>query len=252
MLCKAKQDLKTGSKEITNCLRRMKTIIVDDEKPAIQLLSAFVKRIPFLHLELATTNAFEALAFMNTQQVDLLLLDIEMPDITGIELVKSLEKPPFIIFTTAYENYAVKGFELDIVDYLVKPIPFDRFLKGINKVQKLVNNQGQVSTPPTENFILIKSDYQTIKILHDDILYIEGLKDYVKIFTETEMMMTRLNLKGIQEKLPAKSFVRIHRSYIASLAKISAFQKSQLTIKQQQLPIGESYREELLQKLGGS
>lgn len=227
----------------------MRTIIIDDEKPAIKILTTFVLKIPFLHLELATTNAFEGLELLNTQKIDLLLLDIEMPDITGLELLKSLDQKPMVIFTTAYENYALQGYDLDIVDYLVKPIPFERFLKGINKAHKLYGLTNNTIEPTKPDHLLLKVEYKTIKIAFDDILYIEGLKDYVKVYTKQKMFLTRLNLKGIEAKLPPTDFLRIHRSYIVSLAKVTSFQKSQLFIDNKDLPVGNAYRNEVVRKL---
>ncbi len=227
----------------------MRTIIIDDEKPAIKILTTFVLKIPFLHLELATTNAFEGLELLNTQKIDLLLLDIEMPDITGLELLKSLDQKPMVIFTTAYENYALQGYDLDIVDYLVKPIPFERFLKGINKAHKLYGLTNNTIEPTKPDHLLLKVEYKTIKIAFDDILYIEGLKDYVKVYTKQKMFLTRLNLKGIEAKLPPTDFLRIHRSYIVSLAKVTSFQKSQLFIDNKDLPVGNAYRDEVVRKL---
>ncbi|MEM7371886.1 MAG: LytTR family DNA-binding domain-containing protein [Bacteroidota bacterium] len=228
----------------------MHTLIIDDEKPAINLLSGFVQRLPFLQLSLATTNAFEGLDILERQNIDLLLLDIEMPDISGIDLVKSLKKPPMVIFTTAYEQYAIQGFELDVVDYLVKPIRFERFLKGVNKARKLFLNHRAGDSPPKDQFLFVKANYQTIRIDFDDILYIEGLKDYVKIYTGKKMVVTRLNLKGIAEKLPEDQFIRIHRSFIVSLSKIAAFQKGNISLGDRQLPVGDTYREALMRRLG--
>jgi len=228
----------------------LKTIILDDESPAIALLSAYVEKVPFLELVLATTNPFEVISLINNQAIDLLLSDIEMPDITGIELLKSIKKPPMVIFTTAYEQYAVQGFDLDIVDYLVKPIPFNRFLKGVNKAQKWQQQNEPVILPTTQPFLYVKADYQTVKIAFEDLLYIEGLKDYVKIYTTTKMVMTRLNLKGIAAKLPRDQFIRVHRSYIAAFAKITAFQKSHIMIGQKEIPVGNTYQAELFKRLG--
>lgn len=227
----------------------MKVIIVDDERPAISILSSFVKKVPFLDLQLATTNAFEAIETINTKGTDVLLSDIQMPDITGIELIQSLEKPPMVIFTTAYEEYALKGYELDIVDYLVKPIRFERFLKAMNKAQRHFKYQDPPIPVPENNFIDIKVDYQTVRIPLDDILYVEGLKDYVKVFTKDKMFLTRLNLKGIESKLPSSQLMRIHRSYIVSMSKITAFNKSQIFIGNTQIPIGNSYQEKIMEKL---
>ena len=233
----------------------MKTIILDDERPAVQILSMFVKKVPFLQLELATTNAFEALEILNNKKIDLLFLDIEMPDITGIELLKALSKPPMLIFTTAYEQYALQGYELDIVDCLVKPIRFSRFLKATNKAQKRYQYEQQSTNflqekKITDDFLFVKADYKTVKIAFDDILYIEGLKDYVKIVTKNKMLLTRLNLKGIEKKLPQTHFIRIHRSYIVAFSKITSFQKSQVTIATKNLPISDTYRDSLLKRLG--
>lgn len=228
----------------------MKTIIIDDEQPAIKILRQFAAKIPFLEVLKATSNPMEVLEIMATQKIDLLLTDIEMPDISGVELVRSLEQKPLIIFTTAYENYALQGYELDIVDYLVKPIRFTRFLKAINKANKLFSLQQQFDNQQTVQYLSIKVEYKTVKIALDDILYIEGLKDYVKIYTTEKMYLTRLNLKGIETKLPSDKFIRIHRSFIIAKAKITTFQKSQISIGEQQFPIGSSYQEKVRQQLG--
>lgn len=216
----------------------MRAIIIDDEEPAIKILTSFAKKIPFLKIELATTDAFEALDFLNNSSIDLIFLDIEMPDITGINFVKSLNEKPQIIFTTAYEEYALKGYDLDITDYLLKPIRFERFLKAVNKANKLSRSS---KVDESQNFISVKSEYKTYKILFEDILYVEGLKDYVKIHTTNKTILTRLNVKGIESKLPADKFIRIHRSFIVSLSKIESYQKAQITIEKKTLPIGKTY-----------
>jgi len=227
----------------------MNTIIIDDEQPAIKILSQFAAKVPFLTVKAATTNPFEALEMLSAQKIDLLLTDIEMPDISGVELVRSLEQKPLIIFTTAYENYALQGYELDIVDYLVKPIRFERFLKGINKANKLFNLNRQFDEKQNIQYLTIKVEYKNVKIPLDEILYIKGLKDYVRIYTTEKMHLTRLNLKGIENKLPAKDFIRIHRSFIVARSKITAFQQSQVTIGNEQLPIGNSFQQKVLQLL---
>ncbi len=227
----------------------MKTIIIDDEKPAINILSKFVSKIPFIQLQLATSNAFEALEILNKEKIDLLFLDIEMPDITGLELLKSLEQKPMIIFTTAYENYALQGYELDIVDYLVKPIRFERFLKGVNKAHKLFNLNLNIIEKSKADFLFLKVEYKTVKIAFEDILYIEGLKDYVKVHTKKGMILSRLNLKGIEEKLPSNLFLRIHRSFIVAILKITSYQKSIVYIDNIEIPLGNTYRENVLRIL---
>ena len=225
----------------------LKTYIIDDEQPAINILTSFIKKTPFLHLVGTNTNALETYPVFKSDEIDLLFLDIQMPDITGIEFLQSLERKPMVIFTTAFDQYALQGYELDVIDYLVKPIPFQRFLKGANKALKF----HQSASPPAqqEQFITIKSEYKSKRILCQDILHIEGLKDYVKIYTTSGMELTRLNLKGIEERLPADQFLRIHRSHIIAISKIESFQKSHVFIGNKTLPIGDSYRDEFLQKL---
>lgn len=226
----------------------MKTIIIDDEQPAINILTNFVQKVPFLQLELATNDAFEGLQLLNSEAIDLLLLDIEMPDITGIELLKSLRKKPQVIFTTAYEKYALDGYELDVVDYLVKPIRFERFLKAVNKAQQLQQITSAQAAPPSEGLI-IKVNYKNIKLSYSELCYFEGLKDYIKVYTHDNMYLTRLNLKAIQSKLPSDQFIRVHRSYIVAQDKITSFQKGQLFLGKTAIPIGISYQEELQRRL---
>lgn len=222
--------------------------IIDDELPAINILKSYVQKTPELALVGSNTNALEVLSWLNETAIDLLFLDIQMPDITGIEFLQLLKNPPLVVFTTAYEEYALQGYELDIIDYLVKPIPFSRFLKAVNKANKF--HEKSVPALPEEQFLFVKSDYQTIKIAFDKILYIEGLKDYVKIYTTEKMVMTRLNLKGIGEKLPPKQFIRVHRSYIVSFSKIDAFQKGQIKIGKKQISVGTTYQKALFKRLG--
>lgn len=222
----------------------MNTIIIDDELPAIEILSSFSKKVPFLNVKLATTNAFEALELINNTKIDLLFLDVEMPDITGLEFLQSLEINPLVILTTAYERYALQGYELDLVDYILKPIRFTRFLKAVNKAHKLFHLYN--NNLDSNDYLLVKADYKTIKIVFKDILYIEGLKDYIKIFTTKGMYLTRSNLKNITAKLPDQLFIRVHRSYIVALSHITSFQKSQIFIDQMSIPLGTSYQEHFL------
>jgi len=229
----------------------LKTLIIDDELPAVKVLTTFVNKTPDLDLILGTTNAFEGLELLKSNSVDLLFLDIEMPDITGVELLKLLNNKPMVVFTTAYEQYALQGYELDILDYLVKPIRYERFLKAANKANQLYQ-LNKSATPPLseEGELLLKVDYKTIKVMYSDIDYIEGLKDYVKVYTTNGMLLTRLNLKGIGAKLPSHLFVRAHRSYIVASKKITSFQKGQLFIGKVAIPIGKTYSENLKETLG--
>ncbi len=228
----------------------MNTIIIDDEKAAVNILTNFVGKVPFLKLKLASRNAFKGMEILNTQEIDLLLLDIEMPDITGIELLKSLEKKPLVIFTTAYDNYALQGYQLDVLDYLVKPIRFDRFLKAINKAHKLYLADNRTVIQQEEGHLLIKVEYKNVKIGFSDILYIEGLKDYVKVYTKKEMYLTRLNLKNIYSKLPPDQFMRVHRSFIVPISVITSFQKGHIYINKIVIPVGITYQKEVLKKIG--
>ena len=226
----------------------LRVVIIDDEKPAVDILSRFVQKISFLELIESTTDAFEGLNILNTQEIDLLLVDIEMPDINGVELVKSLTREPMIIFTTAFKEYAIDGYELDVIDYLLKPIRFERFLKAVNKANQLYSLKHPENRSLQES-ILIKVEYKTIRLKFEDIIYIEGCKDYVKIFTTNGMQLTRLNLKNIQSKLPEAHFMRIHRSYIVSFSKVVKFQKNEIYLGDKVIPIGESYKEHVLKRL---
>lgn len=228
-------------------LKPLNVVVIDDEKPAIDILSRFVNKLSFLDLVLATTDAFEGLTVLNTQNIDILLIDIKMPDISGIELIKSLKSKPYIVLTTAYKEYALEGFELDVIDYLLKPIRFERFLKAMNKVHAHYNLM--FNREEAHDSLLIKVNYKTIRLSFSDILYIEGCKDYVKVFTMDTMFLTRLNLKNIQEKLPDKEFLRIHRSFIVSISKISSFQRNEVYIANKLIPIGEFYKESVSKRL---
>lgn len=226
----------------------LQVVIIDDEKPAVGILTRYVEKVSFLDLVLATTNAYEGLTILNTLKIDVLLVDIEMPDINGLELIKSLNNKPFIIFTTAYKEYALDGFELDVIDYLLKPIRFERFLKAINKAHQQYNLTQQINLPDSD-FLLIKVEYKTVRLKFSDIIYIEGCKDYVKIFTIRGRLLTRLNLKNILSRLPEKEFIRIHRSYIVSFSKINSFQKNEIYLENMALPVGEFYKASVNEKL---
>ena len=228
----------------------MNCILIDDEPLALDILSDYVEKIPFLHLKYKCTNAFEALEVMQNEKIDLIFCDIQMPNVSGIDFVKSLDPRPMIIFTTAYSEYALEGFDLNVVDYLLKPIPFDRFLKAVNKANELMRLK-QLSTqgtpvPKTENtleYILVKSDYATKKIFLNNILFVEGLKDYLKIFAGDKPILTLNSLKKIEQKLPGNQFVRVHRSYIVALNKIDSIQRNRIIIGDTRIPIGDNYKD---------
>ncbi len=222
-------------------------VLVDDEDPALQLLINYAAKVPFINVKFATNDAVEAINFIENNKVDLVFLDIEMPDVNGINFVKTVTKSPHIIFTTAYDKYAVNGFELDVVDYLLKPFSFDRFLRAANKTLKLV--QGESTRGTEDTFIWIKVDYQFKKLEIQDILYIEGLKDYVKIYTANGLLMTKLNLKQIHAKIPHERFMRVHKSFIVSLSKVDSVQKAKISISSREIPISEKKWEELSERL---
>lgn len=230
----------------------LRCVAVDDEPYALRLIADDIGRIPFLDLVATFTSSNDALSFVRETTVDLLFLDIQMPGMTGTEFLRKLEHPPLVIFTTAYDHYAVEGFELNVMDYLLKPVPFERFQSAVNRVYeqfKLRRASQHLDNP----FFFVFSEYREVKIPFDDVLYIEGLKDYVKIFTTTQAhpILTRMNLKAIETKLLPGMFCRIHNSYIVSLPKIDSSQKAQVFIGKQAIPVGDKFAEEFWKKYRG-
>jgi len=229
----------------------MNCLAIDDEPLALDIIEDFSKKIPFLNFIGRCTSAFEAIEILNKQKVDLIFLDINMPHISGIEFLKSLESRPMIIFTTAYSEFAVEGFELSAIDYLVKPIAYDRFLKAVNKAYELYSLKlGKTDSPdtvakPKPEYLLVKADYSTIKIKLDDIIYIEGLKDYIKIYRGGKPVLTKSTMKNIEDRLSGKKFIRVHKSFIISVAKIEAIENQRIIIGEKRIPIGEQYKENL-------
>jgi len=228
----------------------MKCIAIDDENLALDLLEDNISKVPYLQLMARCKNPVMALDIINKEKIDLIFLDIQMPGINGLQLAESISPAPMIIFLTAYEKFALQGFNLDAVDYLLKPVSFERFLKATNKAHKLF--LGKENTPVSlepagSEFIFVNSDYCLVKILVADITYIEGLKDYVKIFTTTrpQPILTRLNLKGIQEKLNPSQFLRVQKSFIVALNKIDYIRNSRIHIGKSLIPISDMYRDNL-------
>lgn len=231
----------------------IKAIIVDDEPLALDVLETYIEQMPNVELVQKCENALEANEALKNHEIDLMFLDIQMPQITGVEFLKSLKNPPAVIFTTAYPEYAVEGFELDAADYLLKPISLDRFMKAVNKVSEKLgdtsgNNSGVVEMEG--DFIFVKADKKLIKVDFSDIIYIEGLKDYVIIRQEAGRVITLQTMKSLEAKLPETIFKRIHRSYIVNINKINAVVGNMLEVTEKgstkHLPIGKNYREELL------
>ena len=214
-------------------------IAIDDEPLALQLVQEYCAKISFLKLEKTFTNTDEAIAFMQSNPVDLLFLDIQMPDITGIQFYKGLSEKPPVIFTTAYKDFAVEGFNVDAVDYLLKPFEYDLFLKACYKAKEYIEFLS--SQEVQLNSLFIKVNYEIMKINLKDIDLIEALDDYIKIYIKPNPVLTLMTLKSIQEKLPPRDFVRIHRSFIIPIAKIEKFSKSKVWIAGKEIPIGSSY-----------
>jgi len=231
----------------------IKAIIVDDEPLALDVLETYIEKMPDLSLVAKCENAIEANEALKNNDVDLMFLDIQMPQITGVEFLKSLNNPPAVIFTTAYPDYAVEGFELNAVDYLLKPISLDRFMKAVNKVSEKMGKKSTVGGNVVEmegDFFFVKADKKLIKVDFDDIIYIEGLKDYVIIRQEAGRVITLQTMKSLETKLPETIFKRVHRSYIVNINKINAVVGNMLEVTEKgqtkHIPIGKNYREELL------
>src|SRR5215203_2254226 len=233
-------------------------LAVDDEPPALEVLKKFIGSVHTLELVATCTDAIEAINFLQSKPVDLIFLDIKMPELLGTDLIRSLKNPPKVIFTTAFRKYAIEGFELDAVDYLLKPISFDRFLKAVNKVFQL-NLQSNTNTAGAENhpesaqpFLYLRADRKMVKVLFNDILYIEGLRDYIRIFTTSRQIITKHLLASLEEMLPSDAFLRIHRSYIISISKIDSFNSDTIEIGKKELPIGRLFKHDVTKLLNAS
>lgn len=235
----------------------MKCVIIDDEPLAVDLIIEFISKIDSLELVNTFNNAIDAISIINQTNVDLIFLDIEMPHFSGIDFINAIDKKPLIIFTTAYSNYAVEGFNLGAVDYLVKPIPFHRFLKSVMRAQQIFNPQNLasttnlISTPEIEqDYMFVRAEYENIKLNFSDILYIEGLKDYVKIYTtDTKYTLTLISLIKLENLLSSKGFARIHRSYIVNIKHIKSIQKNKVLIAEKRIPISESYKNSFFERI---
>ncbi len=225
-------------------------IIVDDEPIAREIIASFVKKTPSLELIKTCKNATEAINFIETNKVDLFFLDINMPEINGLSLAKIIGKQSKIIFTTAYRDYAVDGFNLNVVDYLLKPIAFERFFQAVQKTTTIPESKTiEKNEPISKNFMFVRADRKMVKVNFKEILYLESLGDYLKIFLEKQTIVTRETMNNITSKLPQNTFIRIHRSYIVSLNKINSYTNEFIEINNKALPISRSYKETVLQKL---
>lgn len=235
---------------------KTKCLVVDDEPLARDLIRSHLEKLDNFEIVAECGDAMKALQELRNHKVDLMFMDIQMPQITGIEFLKTLKQAPKVIITTAYREYALEGFELDVVDYLLKPITFERFLKSINKFYQMNQEEQHVpastnnTSAPEESFIYVKENKRVIKLPLSDILYVEGLSEYVQVFTGNKKIITKVSMTQMQEKLPQNSFMRIHKSYIVSLPKIEAFTSHSIEIPGKELPIGRSYKSRVLEVLG--
>ncbi len=235
----------------------IKCIVVDDEPMARDIIKRYIEQMPNLQLMGEFGNAIEANIFLQSSQVDIIFLDIRMPQLNGTDFVRSLYQIPKIIFTTAHKEYAHEGFELDVVDYLLKPIRFDRFLRAVNKAFPQQNAEAEsnthapvADTKPENSFIYLRANRKMIRVVLDDILYIESIRDYVKVVKQNSSIISRQTISSIEVTLPEDKFFRIHRSYIISIDKIKTFTHELVEIGDKELPIGKLYRNGFLKRLG--
>jgi len=231
---------------------KTKCIIVDDEPLARELMRNHIEKLDNFEIVAECADAMKAMEALRKSQVDLMFMDIQMPQITGIEFLKTLKNPPQVVITTAYREYAIEGFELDVLDYLLKPITFERFLKSVNKFFQISQQSINAVHPVTNGnqysdaFIYVKENKRIVKLLLNEILYIEGLSEYVKIYTEDKRIVTKTSMTSMEEKLSDSDFMRIHKSYIISLPKIEAFTTSNIEVGGKELPIGRSFKSKVL------
>jgi len=223
-------------------------LIVEDEPLARNLLTEYVRKVPYLTLVDACSSPLAAIEVLRKNSIDVMFLDIQMPEITGITLLKTLQKKPLVILTTAYSEYALESYELDVLDYLLKPVTFERFLRSVDKANQRLTNTSQPVTPTEKTtdtnqpFVFVKDGTKLVKILLDDILYVEGLKDYVTIHTKQQKITSLQRLKNLEEQLPSNKFIRIHHSYIIALSAIDVVHKGEVQIGNVFIPISDSYK----------
>lgn len=230
----------------------LKCVVVDDEPLARECITNYIKEVSFLELSGTCNNPVELTATMSQQEVHLIFLDIQMPVINGIDFLKMTSKLPIVIITTAYPSYALEGFQLDVLDYLVKPITFTRFFKAVTKArdyQELLGKPNTTGSPPEADYFFIKCDYKYKKIYFSDILYIEATQNYVTIYTQKGKYMTLLYLKNLEEKLDKQFFVRVHKSYLVSISRIESIENSEIIVGPFRIPISRNYRDEVIEQV---
>lgn len=237
----------------------IKCIIVDDKPLAIDILKHYIEKVPFLELTFSTTNPLEGLEKIIAGEVDLVFLDIQMPELTGLQFIKIIKDRCLVIFTTAYAEYAVEGFENDAVDYLLKPISFERFYKAAEKAEFVLNALKNSNKQPIKlveeaekNHIFVKTDYKLVRINTAEIIYIEGMQNYVIIYTTKEKIISLQTMKKTEEQLPSSQFVRIHKSYIVAINKINSIERNRIQIADQNIALGETYRDAFYNAINGN
>lgn len=229
---------------------KINCIAIDDEPLALDIIREYASKVPFLNLMKTFDNALESIDFIRNNTIDLIFLDIQMEELSGIQLLNALKTRPYVIFTTAYDEYAVQGFELDVVDYMLKPISFERFIKGVDKVfermpneEKMQSRAGVQVAPLSkkEDFFFVKTETRMEKVFFDDVLYIEGMGDYWRIVTQNKRIMSLMNAKRIEEILPEAQFFRVHKSFFVALDKIDSIERNRIKILDKYIPISETY-----------
>ena len=223
----------------------IRCLLVDDEPLALDLLAAYIFKTPSLELAGRCSSAFQAMEMLDKTEVDLIFLDIQMPGLSGLEFSRSLKDGPKIIFTTAFEQYALEGFKVDALDYLLKPISYPEFLNAVNKAKRWIEHFEKAAIPETRTSIFVKADYKLVQIEFNNILYIEGLKDYVKFCLEDneKSVLSLMSMKSLEENLPESKFMRIHRSFIVNLDKIKTIERNRIVFGKEYIPISENYKE---------
>ncbi|HTQ63774.1 MAG TPA: LytTR family DNA-binding domain-containing protein [Puia sp.] len=235
----------------------LQCIAVDDEPLALDLLEDNIRQVPYLHLVAKCRNALEAIEILQKEPIDLIFLDIQMPGLTGLQLLQTLSVKPMAILITAYDKYALEGFNLDVIDYLVKPVSLDRFLKASNKawefykLKNLAQHPSSTGNEPEPDYFFVNAEYSLVKVVFDDIILIEGLKDYLKIhLVNNKPLVIRMSMKSIEEKLPPKKFIRIHKSYIVSISKITSIRKGSVFLGTIETPVSDNYKDALMAAIG--
>ncbi|MBB5635231.1 DNA-binding LytR/AlgR family response regulator [Pedobacter cryoconitis] len=230
----------------------IKCLIIDDEPLARETIEDYISKIPNLELIASCKHVFDALEHMQSDSVDLLFSDIHMPEVNGIDFIRSLQNPPYVIFISAYPNYAVDGFDLDALDYIVKPFPFERFLRAVNKASKIIYQKGKISDVPKNQHLFVKDGHKLHRVMFDEICYVEGMKDYVKLVLKDRTIVTHLTMKRIEDQLPEDKFIRIQKSFIIKKDEIKSFNGNEIdlyTLKEK-IPIGKLYKDALLKQFG--